>query len=175
MGTLKDSKGKKKNWLQKLRSKEGKKQIPSKPNQLRKTETLHGSPSHTTGRGFWDRAGRELSLMPATLNGLNSDSEDNDLTSEEDEENHSDSEKAKSSPHTLHPKKAQSRNEDSTNLQRGEARAFQLNMEARKPRIRSKVTIADKAGPEIWKASEVLVTRICQSPNPEARFENVVE
>ena len=106
MGTPKDSEGKKENWLQKLRSKEGKKQIPSKPNQLHKTEMLRGSSSHTSGEGFWDRAGRELSLMLATLNALNSDSKDNDLTNEDDEEDHSDSEKAKSSPHTLHTEKA---------------------------------------------------------------------
>ena len=103
MGTLKGFEGKKRNRSPKLRSEEGKEQITGEPNQLGKMETLWGSSSHPSGRGFWDRAGRELNLMLATLNGLSSDYRDNDVTSEEDEENHSDSEEAKSLSHTLHP------------------------------------------------------------------------
>ena len=78
-------------------------------------------------------------------------------------------------PHTLHPEKSRSRNEDSTNLQRKEAATSLPNTEASELRVRSKVTIVDRAGPEIWRASDVLTDRICQSPNPEARFENITE
>ena len=81
--------------------------------------------------------------MPATLNALNSDSEDKDLTNEKDEENHVDPEEAKSSPHTLHAKKARRRNGDSTEFQEEKARAFLQNQKANGSQIRSKVTIVD--------------------------------
>ena len=113
--------------------------------------------------------------MPATLNTLNSDLEDKDSISEKDEEIHVDPQEAQSSPHTLHAEEARRRNGDSTEPQEEKAGAASQNQKAQGSHIRLKVTIVDPAGPELWWASRVLVDRICQSINPEARFENVVE
>ena len=43
------------------------------------------------------------------------------------------------------------------------------------PKIRSKVEIIDKVGWESWKALDALASQISQSPNPEARLENVIK
>ena len=173
MGTSKDPEGKKRNRSLKLRNEEGKEQITGEPNQLRKTEMLRGSLSHPSGRGFWDRAGRELNLMPATLNGLNSDSEDNDLTSEEDEENHSDPEEATSSSHTLHPRESRSRNGNYMDFQRVEVGAFRPILEACGVKAGSKMTVMDRTSPGAWRAFQILTDIVRQAPNPETKFENI--
>ena len=63
--------------------------------------------------------------MPATLNGLNSDTEDEDALGRKEQE------EAKGSFHTLHTKRLWGKKEDPTDYQQKEAAAAMLDMDVR--------------------------------------------
>ena len=76
-------------------------------------------------------AGRDTDPMPATLNGLNSDTEDEDAPGREERETPIEQEEAKESFHTLHTKRPWGNKEDPTDYQQKEAAATILDMDIR--------------------------------------------
>ena len=77
------------------------------------------------------RAGRDTGPMPATLNGLNSDTKDEDAPRGKGWKKPIEQEEARESPHTLHTKRPWGNKEEPTDYHQREAMAAMLDMDVR--------------------------------------------